>query len=91
MVLKLYDFDYEIVYREGLSNGKADCLSRKAWETEQPSDNEQMKESAVVRRVEPDFRQLSKHLRPDDQEPVPAELQLALVCTLRSTRRQGRI
>ena len=87
MVLKFSDFDFEIVYREGLSNGNADGLSRQAWEAEQSSD-EQMKESTVVRRVELDFCQLSKHLRLD------ACLQSCRgwpLCTLRSTRRQGRI
>ena len=69
-------------------NGNADDLSRDdLWVAEQPSDDEQMKESTVVRRVQPDFRQLSERLRPDDQEPVPVELQkLVLVYSLINLR-----
>ena len=80
-MLKLSDFDFVIVYRR-IEQWQCRWPSRQAWEAEQSSDNEQLKESAVVRRVEPDFRQLSKHLRPDDQEPVPGRAAEVGSCVL---------
>ena len=45
-VLKLQNFDFEVVYRPGSGNGDADRLSRQAWDSasEQPWEKEQERE-----------------------------------------------
>ena len=45
-VLKLQNFDFEVVYRPGSGNGDADGLSRQAWDSasEQPWEKEQERE-----------------------------------------------
>ena len=34
-MLKLLDFDFEVVYRPGKENADADCLSRQAWDSKE--------------------------------------------------------